>query len=266
MGERIEINGLKVAKELHDFVVNEAIPGTGIDAAQFWSGFAQIIDDLAPKNRELLQRRDAFQQKLDDFYREKRNTGYSQEEYETFLKEIGYLLPEGGPFSVSTSNVDPEIAVTAGPQLVVPVMNARYALNAANARWGSLYDALYGTDAIPDEGGAEKGKAFNPLRGAKVIAWAKAFLDESAPLDGANWADVSGLSIENQELALKRQRQISCAQGRRPVCRLSRRCQGADRNPAGQEWPACRDRHQCRPSRSARAILPTLPMSCWNPR
>ena len=202
MGERIEINGLQVAKELHDFVVNEAIPGTGIDAAQFWSGLAQIIDDLAPKNRELLQRRDAFQQKLDDFYREKRNAGYSQEEYETFLKEIGYLLPEGGAFSVSTSNVDPEIAITAGPQLVVPVMNARYALNAANARWGSLYDALYGTDAIPDEGGAEKGKAFNPLRGAKVIAWAKAFLDESAPLDGANWADVAGFSIENQELTL----------------------------------------------------------------
>ncbi|ATU93909.1 malate synthase G [Phyllobacterium zundukense] len=202
MGERIEINGLQVAKKLHDFVVNEAIPGTGIDAAQFWAGFAQIIDDLAPRNRELLQKRDAFQQKLDDFYREKRNSGYSQEEYETFLREIGYLLPEGGAFSVSTSNVDPEIAVTAGPQLVVPVMNARYALNAANARWGSLYDALYGTDAIPEEGGAEKGKAFNPVRGAKVIAWAKAFLDESAPLDGASWADVAGLGVENQKLVL----------------------------------------------------------------
>jgi len=203
MGERIEINGLKVGQELYDFVVNEAIPGTGIDAAQFWSGFAQIVDDLGPKNREMLKKRDAFQQKLDDFYREKRNSGYSQEEYEAFLKEIGYLLPEGGAFSVSTSNVDPEIAVTAGPQLVVPVMNARYALNAANARWGSLYDALYGTDAIPEVGGAEKGKAFNPIRGAKVIAWAKAFLDESAPLDGANWIDVSSLSIEDQKLAVK---------------------------------------------------------------
>jgi malate synthase len=202
MGERIEINGLKVAKELYAFVLNEAIPGTGIDVAQFWSGFAQIVDDLAPKNRELLQKRDAFQQKLDDFYREKRNSGYSQDEYETFLKEIGYLLPEGGAFSVSTSNVDPEIAVTAGPQLVVPVMNARYALNAANARWGSLYDALYGTDAIPEDGGAEKSKAFNPLRGAKVIAWAKAFLDESAPLAGASWADVAGLGIEDQQLVV----------------------------------------------------------------
>ncbi|MEK1851538.1 MAG: malate synthase G [Phyllobacterium sp.] len=203
MGERIEINGLKVAKELYDFVVNEAIPGTSIDAAQFWSGFAQIVEDLAPRNRELLHKRDAFQQKLDAFYKEKRKSLYSQEEYEAFLKEIGYLLPEGDAFSVSTNNVDPEIAVTAGPQLVVPVMNARYALNAANARWGSLYDALYGTDAISEEGGAEKGRAFNPVRGAKVIAWAKAFLDESAPLEGASWADVSGLSIENQRLAIE---------------------------------------------------------------
>ena len=132
-----------------------------------------------PKNRALLQKRDAFQQKLDDFYKSKRDSGYSHEEYETFLRGIGYLLPEGEAFAVSTSNVDPEIAVVAGPQLVVPVMNARYALNAANARWGSLYDALYGTDAISDEDGAERGKAFNPVRGSKVIAWAKAFLDDS---------------------------------------------------------------------------------------
>ncbi|RCW87354.1 malate synthase G [Phyllobacterium bourgognense] len=203
MVERIEINGLKVAKELHDFVANEAIPGTGVDAAQFWFGFAQIIEELSPKNHALLQKRDAFQQKLDDFFKTKRDSGYSQEEYEAFLRGIGYLLPEGEAFAVSTSNVDPEIAVVAGPQLVVPVMNARYALNAANARWGSLYDALYGTDAIPDDGGADKGKAFNPVRGSKVIAWAKAFLDDSAPLDGAHWADVSGLSIENHKLILK---------------------------------------------------------------
>ncbi|MBB3146887.1 malate synthase [Phyllobacterium trifolii] len=201
MVQRIEINGLKVTKELYDFVVSEAMPGTGVDAVQFWSGFAQIIEDLAKKNRALLQKRDAFQQKLDDFYKRKRDS--NQEEYEAFLREIGYLLPEGGAFAVSTSNVDPEIAVVAGPQLVVPVMNARYALNAANARWGSLYDALYGTDAISDEGGAEKGKTFNPVRGSKVIAWAKAFLDDSAPLDGAHWSDVSGLSIANQKLVLK---------------------------------------------------------------
>ncbi|MGO4448584.1 malate synthase G [Phyllobacterium sp. TAF24] len=203
MSERIEINGLKVAKELYDFVVNEAIAGTSVNADAFFEGLAAIVDDLSPKNRALLAKRDAFQEKLDAFYREKRNTGYTQDEYEAFLREIGYLLPEGGAFSVSTSNVDPEIAVTAGPQLVVPVMNARYALNAANARWGSLYDALYGTDAIPETDGAEKGKAFNPARGAKVIAWAKAFLDESAPLDGGSWADVTGLSVDHGALALK---------------------------------------------------------------
>ncbi|MDR6633145.1 malate synthase [Phyllobacterium sp. 1468] len=203
MAERIEINGLKVAKELRDFVANEAIPGTGIDAVQFWSGFAQIVEDLAPKNRALLQKRDAFQQKLDDFYTSKRDSGYSQEEYETFLRGIGYLLPEGAAFAVSTSNVDPEIAVVAGPQLVVPVMNARYALNAANARWGSLYDALYGTDAIPDEGGAEKTKAFNPVRGSKVIAWAKAFLDAAVPLATGSWTDVTGFAVDDGKLSIR---------------------------------------------------------------
>ncbi|MGH6858988.1 MAG: malate synthase G, partial [Phyllobacterium sp.] len=200
MGKRVEINGLKVGRELYDFVVNEAVPGTGVDAAQFWSGFAQIVADLAPKNRALLQKRDDFQLKLDAFYRQTRKDGYGQDAYEAFLREIGYLLPEGEDFAVSTGNVDPEIAVTAGPQLVVPVMNARYALNAANARWGSLYDALYGTDAIAQEDGAEKGKSFNPVRGAKVIAWAKAFLDESAPLEGAHWADISGLEVEGGRL------------------------------------------------------------------
>jgi malate synthase len=150
MSERVEINGLKVAKELYDFVANEAVTGTSVNADAFFQGLAAIVDDLSPKNRALLAKRDAFQEKLDAFYREKRDTGYAQEEYEAFLKEIGYLLPEGD-FTVSTSNVDPEIATIAGPQLVVPVMNARYALNAANARWGSLYDALYGTDAITEE-------------------------------------------------------------------------------------------------------------------
>lgn len=203
MSERVEIDGLKVAKELYDFVANEAVVGTSINADAFFQGLAAIVDDLSPKNRALLAERDAFQEKLDAFYREKRQTGYTPEQYEAFLREIGYLLPEGGTFSVSTDNVDPEIAVTAGPQLVVPVMNARYALNAANARWGSLYDALYGTDAIPETDGAEKGKAFNPLRGAKVIAWAKAFLDDSAPLDGARWADVTSLSVDHGTLVLK---------------------------------------------------------------
>ncbi|WP_420961239.1 malate synthase G [Brucella sp. IR073] len=203
MSERIEIDGLKVAKELYDFINEEAMPGTGVAPASFWSGFAEIVRDLAPKNRTLLARRDELQAKIDDWYRTRRDTGYTQEEYQSFLKEIGYLLPEGEPFTVSTADVDPEIAALAGPQLVVPVMNARYALNAANARWGSLYDALYGTDAIPETDGAERGKGYNAKRGEKVIAWAKAFLDESVPLASGKWEDVTGFAVENGTLTLK---------------------------------------------------------------
>ncbi|TIT55717.1 MAG: malate synthase G, partial [Mesorhizobium sp.] len=143
MTDRIEIAGLRIARELHDFVVDEALPGTGIEAARFWNGLSSIVHDLAPRNRALLAKRDAMQEKLDGWYRDK-GAPIDMGAYKAFLKEIGYLVPEGPAFSVSTENVDPEIAVVAGPQLVVPVMNARYALNAANARWGSLYDALYG--------------------------------------------------------------------------------------------------------------------------
>ncbi|RVC41563.1 malate synthase G, partial [Mesorhizobium sp. M4B.F.Ca.ET.088.02.2.1] len=197
----METAGLQIARELHDFVAAEAAPGTGIEPEQFWNGFSAIVHELAPKNRALLAKRDALQEKLDGWYREN-GAPIDMEGYKSFLKEIGYLVPEGPAFSVSTQNVDPEIAVVAGPQLVVPVMNARYALNAANARWGSLYDALYGTDAIPETGGAEKGKGFNPARGAKVIAWAKDFLDQSAPLTSGKWAGVNGLSFTNGMLRL----------------------------------------------------------------
>ncbi len=197
MRERLTVNELKIDKELHDFIVNEALPGTGVDAGAFFKGFSALVHDLAPKNRTLLAKRDALQEQIDAWYRQKRGTGYSMEEYRNFLTSIGYLLPEGPAFSVSTTNVDPEIAVVAGPQLVVPVMNARYALNAANARWGSLYDALYGTDAISEDGGAEKGKGYNPVRGAKVIAWARNFLNESAPLAAGSWDNVSGLSVSD---------------------------------------------------------------------
>jgi malate synthase len=197
MRERLTVNELKIDKELHDFIVNEALPGTGVDADAFFKGFSAMVHDLAPKNRTLLARRDALQEQIDAWYRQKRGSGYSMEEYRNFLTSIGYLLPEGPAFSVSTTNVDPEIAVVAGPQLVVPVMNARYALNAANARWGSLYDALYGTDAISEDGGAEKGKGYNPVRGAKVIAWARNFLNESAPLAAGSWDNVSGLSVSD---------------------------------------------------------------------
>ncbi|MER9118914.1 malate synthase G [Mesorhizobium sp. M0954] len=201
MTDRVEIAGLRIARELHDFVVNEALPGTGIEAEAFWSGFSAIVHDLSPKSRALLEKRDAMQDKLDRWYRDN-GAPVDMEAYKTFLREIGYLLPEGPAFSVTTENVDPEIASVAGPQLVVPVMNARYALNAANARWGSLYDALYGTDAIPETAGAERGNKFNPARGAKVVAWVKSFFDEAVPLTTGKWAGVNGLSVANGMLRL----------------------------------------------------------------
>ncbi|MFA6155740.1 malate synthase G, partial [Mesorhizobium sp.] len=201
MTDRIEIDGLRIARELHDFVAGEALPGTGVEAADFWNGFSAIVHDLGPKNRALLEKRDAIQGRIDGWYRDN-GAAIDMEAYKTFLREIGYIVPEGPAFAVSTDNVDPEIAVVAGPQLVVPVMNARYALNAANARWGSLYDALYGTDAIPETDGAEKGKSFNPARGAKVVGWTKSFLDEAAPLTSGKWAGVNGLSVANETLKL----------------------------------------------------------------
>ncbi|MGX9146770.1 malate synthase G [Mesorhizobium sp. 128a] len=201
MTDRVEIAGLRIARELNDFVAGQALPGTGIAADAFWNGFSSIVHDLAPRNRALLVKRDAMQEKLDAWYRAN-GAPIDMEAYKSFLREIGYLVPEGPAFTVSTDNVDPEIAIVAGPQLVVPVMNARYALNAANARWGSLYDALYGTDAIAEAGGAEKGKSFNPVRGAKVVAWAKSFLDDSVPLTSGKWAGVNGLTVQGSILRL----------------------------------------------------------------
>ncbi|MDQ1221167.1 malate synthase [Agrobacterium sp. SORGH_AS 745] len=174
--------GLSIDDRLYAFLTDDVLPGTGLDAETFFEGFSAIVHELSPKNRELLAKRDALQEKLDGWYRQN-GAPTDFDVYEGFLKEIGYLLPEGPGFKVETSNVDSEIAAVAGPQLVVPVMNARYALNAANARWGSLYDALYGTDAISDADGAEKGRGYNPKRGEKVIAWARNFLNESAPLE-----------------------------------------------------------------------------------
>jgi len=185
--------GLSIDSALYDFIVTEALPGTGVDAERFFADFSAIVHDLAPENRALLAKRDALQEKIDIWYRAN-GAPSDMAAYEAFLREIGYLLPEGGDFTVTTDNVDPEIASLAGPQLVVPVMNARYALNAANARWGSLYDALYGTDVIAETDGAEKGKGYNPKRGEKVVAWAKAFLDEAAPLVDARWADLTDIA------------------------------------------------------------------------
>ncbi|TIX93031.1 malate synthase G [Rhizobium sp. P44RR-XXIV] len=198
---RIEKNGLQIEPVLYDFLVKEALPGSGIDADTFFAGFSGIVHDLAPKNRDLLAKRDRMQVAIDDWYR-KNGAPVDLAAYEAFLREIGYIVPEGPAFSISTANVDPEISEIAGPQLVVPVMNARYALNAANARWGSLYDALYGTDAIPETDGAEKGRGYNPKRGEKVIAWVRDFLDSTVPLAVASWKDVTGLAVKGGALAI----------------------------------------------------------------
>ncbi len=199
MVSRVEINGLSIDKELHDFVVDEAIDGTGIDPQNFWQGFAAIVHDLAPKNRSLLARRNVLQARIDEWHKE-HFSPVDPVAYKSFLEKIGYIIPEGAPFSVNTWYVDPEIAKTAGPQLVVPITNARYALNAANARWGSLYDALYGTDAISEDDGADRGASYNPVRGERVIAWARDFLDRSAALDSASWSDVDTITVSGGSL------------------------------------------------------------------
>ncbi|MBE03409.1 malate synthase G [Marinobacter lutaoensis] len=205
MTERVQIGGIQVAKTLYDFVNNEAIPGTGVDADKFWAEFDKIVNELAPRNRELLAKRDAIQEKLDSWNREHKGQTLDMAEYKAFLKEIGYLVDEPEDFKITTANVDPEVATMAGPQLVVPIMNARFALNAANARWGSLYDALYGTDAISEEGGAQKGPGYNPVRGAKVIEWARNLLDSSAPLASGSHKDAAKYYVDNGKLVVKLQ-------------------------------------------------------------
>ena len=200
MTERVQVGGLQVAKVLFDFVNNEAIPGTGIAADKFWTGFEAVINELAPKNRALLAKRDQIQAQIDAWHQARVGQAFDAVAYKAFLEEIGYLLPQPADFQASTENVDEEIARLAGPQLVVPVMNARFALNASNARWGSLYDALYGTDAISEAGGAEKGKGYNKVRGDKVIAFARAFLDQAAPLAAGSHVDATGYRIEAGKL------------------------------------------------------------------
>ncbi|WPN23279.1 malate synthase G [Pseudomonas marginalis] len=195
MTEHVQVGGLQVAKVLFDFVNNEAIPGTGITADQFWAGADKVIHDQAPKNKALLAKRDDFQARIDTWHQTHAGKAHDPVAYKAFLQDIGYLLPEAADFQATTQNVDDEIARMAGPQLVVPVMNARFALNASNARWGSLYDALYGTDAISEAGGAEKGKGYNKVRGDKVIAFARAFLDEAAPLSAGSHAESTGYKI-----------------------------------------------------------------------
>ena len=198
--ERVGVANLQVAKVLHDFIVDEVLPELGIKAPAFWEGLDGIIHRFAPINHALLQKRDTLQAQIDEWYRARRGQDADPAAQKTFLEEIGYLLPEGSSFAVETTNVDDEIAAVAGPQLVVPVSNARYALNAANARWGSLYDALYGSDAIPRDGAAAPTGRYNPERGKLVIAWARRFLDESMPLAAGSHADVRAYAVKNGRL------------------------------------------------------------------
>ncbi len=223
MPATVSVDDLQIDQALYDFVNNEAIPGSGIQVQAFWKGFASLVRTLAPRNAELLRKREALQLKIDAWHRENPGPGFDGANYKSFLREIGYLVAEGAPFSVSTANVDAEIARIAGPQLVVPLSNARYALNAANARWGSLYDALYGTDAIPDEGAA-RGSKYNPLRGAKVIAFARDFLDQNFALAGGSHHDAvryrvteQGLEadLNNQTVRLRQPKALRGFQGER---------------------------------------------------
>lgn len=195
MSNRIEIAGLNINENLCQLIANEIAPGTGIDPTHFWESLAAIVQDLAPKNAALLAQRDVLQQQIDTWHRDHKGQAIDLGEYKEFLQRIGYLVDEGAAFKAQVDHVDAEIAAIAGPQLVVPVDNARYALNAANARWGSLYDALYGTDVIPESAGAEKTTDYNPQRGAKVVAYAAAFLDAYAPLVEGSHADVERYAL-----------------------------------------------------------------------
>ncbi|HUQ52383.1 MAG TPA: malate synthase G [Gammaproteobacteria bacterium] len=201
MAEYVTHGGIKIAKSIHDLVRDEIAPGTGIAPDTVWTLLDSIVRTLGPRNRALLDKRDALQAKIDAWLAERQGAALEPKATAAFLSEIGYLVPVGPAFEVTTANVDPEIASLAGPQLVVPVDNPRYALNAANARWGSLYDALYGTNVIAEDGGAEKGSGYNPVRGERVIAKANEFLDQAVPLSSGKWADVTALDSSAGQLA-----------------------------------------------------------------
>jgi malate synthase len=198
----VTVGGLQVAPVLHAFVRDEALPGTGVHEDAFWAGVEAILSDFAPRNRELLARRDELQQQLDEWHEKNPGPVRDQAAYVQLLRDLGYLVDEPADFTIETSDVDGEVAVQAGPQLVVPVLNARFAANAANARWGSLYDALYGTDALPEDDGQERDSSYNPKRGAAVIARARAFLDEHFPLEHGSHADATGYSTEDGGLTV----------------------------------------------------------------
>ncbi|MXZ05960.1 MAG: malate synthase G [Acidimicrobiia bacterium] len=196
----LEIDGLTVSDELHRFIEHEALPGSGVESDRFWKGFSALINDFGPRNRALLERRSELQDQIDGWHRAHRDQPFDKGEYQAFLEEIGYIEPSGPEFSITTSNVDPEIAEIAGPQLVVPIMNARFALNALNARWGSLYDALYGTDALGDP---PPSGPYDPSRGRRVVAWCRNFLDEVAPMSSGSYSEVVRYRVANGSLALR---------------------------------------------------------------
>src|SRR3954447_1012817 len=198
----VEQAGIRIAKPLYNFVNGEALPGTSISPDAFWGGFAALLTDLAPRCKALLEKRDRIQQQVDSWHVANKGKPADADGYMNFLRDIGYLVQEPASVTVTTANVDPEIARIAGPQLVVPVTNARYALNAANARWGSLYDALYGTDAIPEDGGATRGPGYNKVRGDKVVAKAREILDNAAPLASGSHADATAYTVDNGKLSV----------------------------------------------------------------
>jgi len=202
MSERIDVGNLSVNKQLHEMIKNEVLQGTGIESDSFWASFSELLDSFSARNTAHLQRRDELQEKLDEWHKSNPGVSVEDDNYLAQLKSIGYLVDEGSDFSINVDRVDDEIARVAGPQLVVPVNNARYAINAANARWGSLYDALYGTDAIPDAQGAERGGSYNPTRGARVIAWATDFLDKAVPLVSGSHGDATAYTVNNGQLSV----------------------------------------------------------------
>ena len=211
MSTYVNKGNLKVSKSLDTLINEKVCDSIEVTPEIFWNAFEEILNEFTPKNKALLEKREILQKQIDEWHISKKGTDFDKEAYKDFLKEIGYLLEEGDDFSIETENVDPEISKIAGPQLVVPVMNARFALNAANARWGSLYDALYGTDVIPEENGAEKGGSYNPIRGDKVIEFSKKFLDETFPLVTGSFADVTAFQIKagKLQITLADQSQVS---------------------------------------------------------
>jgi malate synthase len=202
MTARTTVHGLQVANELHRFIEDTVLPATGVASDAFWKGFDAIVSEFAPKNIALLAERDRLQAEMDKWHKAHPGPITDMPAYRGFLESIGYLLPQPKDVQTTTANVDAELALQAGPQLVVPILNARYALNAANARWGSLYDALYGTDVIPETGGAEKGKGYNPVRGAKVIEFARNVLDQAAPLENGSHKNATGYKVEHGKLVI----------------------------------------------------------------